>query len=264
MKTNLSSTPWGPPQVLDFHDPDKTIVRVATADHGGLGVALSRTMPDYLAALGTIQGEYRWFEEDEAFCAVVVAFPRYFPPLWVEGAGLTMQNAYPEVHMRHFGSVLTAADSRALEQREWEAQSRDSFVVLGAFERCWDIPDDCIFVSGFRARDESTAGFLVPRNQYVRPGRLVLDAFRRWEPTRTGPYNPRPPRVARTSDGYTFYEQQDGTWADHLDPASADAVFACLDDLLTQDPDLTVNGAPYASAHPEAPDATIHVAGGDA
>tara|TARA_R100000234_G_C4845724_1_gene113015 strand:+ start:150 stop:356 length:207 start_codon:yes stop_codon:yes gene_type:complete len=36
----------------------------------------------------------------------------------------------------------------------------------------------------------------------------------------------------RTSDGYTFYQQKDGTLTDHIDPEMSDMVFNSLDDLV--------------------------------
>lgn len=38
--------------------------------------------------------------------------------------------------------------------------------------------------------------------------------------------------VYKTSDGYTFYEQQDGSYADSQDKENADMVFDSLEDLL--------------------------------
>jgi len=186
---NKLQTPWGLADYVHYHDPQRTIVRVGASSHGGIGVALTRDMPDYLASLGTIENGWRWFEEDQGYCAAVVCFPDHFKPEWVEGAKLVLQNWYPEAHMRHFGSVLTAATSMALEQREWDAATRDKFVVTSGFGAwAWNVPQGKVYASGFRASDEATAGFLVPAAEYVNPARMVLDGYPRWEPDRSLPY----------------------------------------------------------------------------
>lgn len=48
------------------------------------------------------------------------------------------------------------------------------------------------------------------------------------------------PKVAQTSDGYKFYEQPDGTYTD------GDVTYESLDELLSTDPQLTVDGKIYS------------------
>jgi len=196
------NTPWGRADYVHFHAPDRSIIRVGTSSHGGIGVASARDMPDHLASIGFVEGEWRWFEEDQDYCAAVVAFPEHFPPEWQESAKLTLQNWYPEAHMRHFGSVLTGATSLALEKREWESATRDKWVALSGFgDWSWNTPAGKVYACGFRARDGATAGFLVPAEEYdVNPARLVLDGYPRWEPDRTLPYTkPRNTRVGEVA-----------------------------------------------------------------
>lgn len=52
-------------------------------------------------------------------------------------------------------------------------------------------------------------------------------------------------RKARTSDGYTFYEQPDGRWTDTRDgnPESTDMTWDSLDQIQEQDPDTVVRDA---------------------
>lgn len=52
------------------------------------------------------------------------------------------------------------------------------------------------------------------------------------------PESPLPARVARTSDGYSFTEQPDGTWSD------GDMTFDSLEQLLQEDPDTHIDGLP--------------------
>ena len=76
--------------------------------------------------------------------------------------------------------------ARAIERREFEAATRDNFVVTAGFgSSFWDVPCGYVYACGFRQRDEATAGFLVPASRYTKPDRLILDEFPRWEPDRT-------------------------------------------------------------------------------
>lgn len=59
----------------------------------------------------------------------------------------------------------------------------------------------------------------------------------------------RPRRVARTSDGYSFTEEPDGSWTD------GDMTFESLAQLLEEDPDLLIDGKPVPqSSNPENPE----------
>jgi len=196
------NTPWGVADQVHSLHPDKKILRVCTPEHGGIAVALDLQMPACLAALGMEEGGYRWFEEDEAWAAPATAFPTFFHPDHVRGAKETLQHRYPEAFMAHFGGVLTAATSRALERREWEAATAGNFTVTSGFgDWDWNVPTGYVYACGWRKNDEATAGFLVPADIYdVNPARLVLDDFPRWEPDRTLPYS-KPQTRACTGGG---------------------------------------------------------------
>jgi hypothetical protein len=185
------STPWGVADQVHSLHPQNKILRVSTPSHGGIAVAADLQMSVHLAALGLEQGGYRWFEEDQAWAAPATAFPSFFHPAHVRLARQILQHKYPQAHMAQFGGVLTAATSRALERREWEMATSDSFVVTAGFgDWAWDVPRGHVYACGWRRRDEASAGFLVPAKVYdVNPERLVLDGFARWEPDRTLPYS---------------------------------------------------------------------------
>lgn len=184
------STPWGLADYVHFHDPDRKIRRVSTSSHGGISVSRELKMPDHLAALGMRDATgCLWFEEDLAWAAVPAAFPQHFNEESLEAAQQTLRHHFPEAYVAQFGGVLTASTSRALARREWEAATANSFVVTCGFgDWAWDVPTGHVYACGWRRSDEATAGFLVPASRYVNEGRLVLDAFPRWEPNRTLPY----------------------------------------------------------------------------
>lgn len=184
-------TPWGVSHYVHFHGPDKLVVRVGTAEHGGIGVDASITMPPALAALAMVDSEgRRWFEEDITWAAAVIALPDRFQPEWVETAQDILCHHFPDAYMAHFNVVLTAADSRAMEEREFHAKTTDNFIVTAAWgSSFWDVGNGNVYVCGWRRRDEATAGFLVPEEEYqVNPSRLILDTYPRWEPNRSLPY----------------------------------------------------------------------------
>lgn len=193
-------TPWGIADQVDSLHPERQILRVHTPSHGGIAVAVELPMPSHLAEIGeTQQGyRYRWFEEDQAWAAPATAFPSFFHPQHVRAARDILQHHYPEAFMAHFGIVLTAATSRALERREWESATANKYTVSAGWgDWAWDVPRGYVYAAGWRRNDESTAGFPVPADVYnVNPGRLVLDDFPRWEPDRTLPYSK--PRMTDT------------------------------------------------------------------
>lgn len=182
-------TPCGDAHTVSFYDPDPKIAHVFTVSSSGIGVDLALDMPAHLAELGECDDKRRWFEENEAWAAVAVAFPSFFSAGVVEQAKETLKHRRPEAYMAHFGVTLGPADSYALEQRAWEQATRDSFVASAVWtDAFWDIPSGYVYAAGFRARDEAIAGYLVRRSRCVNAARLVLDGFPRWEPDRTKPY----------------------------------------------------------------------------
>lgn len=183
-------TPWGPAETVIRLDPDDMIMCVQTATHGGIGVHPHQAVPAHITTCAEVdQDGWRWFEEDIAAAAVIVAFPHLFGPGSLDAAKDALRNTLPEIYTAHFAEALTAANSRALERREFEAATRDKFVVTAGFgSSCWNVPVGYVYACGFRQCDEATAGFLVPQAKYIKPGRLILDEFPNWEPDRTLPY----------------------------------------------------------------------------
>ena len=187
-------TPWGIADTVIRLDPDNRFLRVHTPSHGGIGVHPAQAIPDHIASCANVDAEgWRWFEEDINVAAVMVAFPHLFCINTVAAAKDALRHHLPEVYTRHFGEALTAANSHAIERREFEAASRDKFVVTAGFgSSFWDVPGGYVYACGFRRSDDATAGFLVPSARYARPERLILDEFPRWEPDRTLPmHKPR-------------------------------------------------------------------------
>lgn len=91
----VHETPWGLSQQQKSIGPG--ITRVWTAGHGGYHIDATTVsaMPPVLAAFGTWAGSDdhggRWFEEDEDWCIVALAFPQHFLPYIVWCAFQTLE-----------------------------------------------------------------------------------------------------------------------------------------------------------------------------
>lgn len=193
------STPWGEAVIYFRLNPDKKFLRVNTDQSGGIGIHPSVPIPAHIERCAVIAEDgWRWFEDDQC-AAVVVAFPELFSHTAVSACRDHLRHTDPETFTAHFGITLTAADSRALEQREFEANTRDNFIPTAGFgDWAWNVPKDSVYVCGWRQRDEAIAGFLVPAERFYEEAcRLVLDEFPRWEPDRALPYyKPKPEALA--------------------------------------------------------------------
>lgn len=93
-----TQTPWG--QADGCKRITKGIVRYFTPSHGGYHVSdgLLDKMPEYLRTdpytpLG-------WFEEDCAWCKVVISFPQYFTTDEQTQAYTTLKDWYPQLYRR--------------------------------------------------------------------------------------------------------------------------------------------------------------------
>lgn len=84
---NLSNSPWG--RVQRRTTIAKGIVWMTTAGHGGFRLSRDRweAMPAHLKACSFTSDEF--FEEDCAYCAVVLAFPAHFNDEQVKSASAT-------------------------------------------------------------------------------------------------------------------------------------------------------------------------------
>ena len=134
----LFHTPWGPPQQQEAIAPG--ITRVSTAGHGGYHVDASAlaAMPLALAAFDTFAGGDgcggRWFEEDEDWCVVALAFPHLFQPYEVWSALQTFGCCART--LPRYASAERAFTGPAREEAEriagaWLDEHRDHWRVRG-------------------------------------------------------------------------------------------------------------------------------------
>lgn len=184
------STPWDFAHAVDNLSPDGSVIRVSTAEHGGIGIQHEKVIiPQHLRFGAIYDQTWAWFEEDEAVALAVLVVPHLFSKEYQECAKETVRNSYPDAYERHFGEKLEVHQSRELQARELVARTRNLYTPSTAWgDWAWDIPRGFVYVLGYRRSDESTAGFLVPKDQYRPPHNLIiLDDFPRWSPNKNLP-----------------------------------------------------------------------------
>lgn len=134
----LYHTPWGAPQQQSCVAPG--ITRISTAGHGGyhLDAAAVAALPPGLAGFDTFAGGDgcggRWFEEDEDWCVVALAFPQLFEPYEVWCAMRTFECCartlprYASASGRFTGAAREEAERIAAA---WFDEHRDHWRVQG-------------------------------------------------------------------------------------------------------------------------------------
>ena len=104
-----TSTPWGMSDYSKKFGPGITFY--GTPSHGGFRVSIGklRKMPIILQGLHFPQPG--WFEEDSAYCAVMIAFPEYFSEEDVTNAKATLKNWYPDEYEKFYGEIIPDGES---------------------------------------------------------------------------------------------------------------------------------------------------------
>jgi hypothetical protein len=88
-------TPWG--DADGYRTLAAGIARVSTEGHGGIAVRKDRMeeVPPILKL--PVERGFAWYEEDQEYALVTLAFPLYFTPLERMHAERTIRAAYPEI-----------------------------------------------------------------------------------------------------------------------------------------------------------------------
>lgn len=180
------NTPWG--QSDSSKQIARGIVFYGTPSHGGIHVSPTRLaeMPDYLRN-GTWAGE-GWFEEDEDWARVAVAFPQFFPEKDVQAATDTLKNWSPDLYERHFGITLKPGESYKRDEKLFYEAHKDDWLVVAARGPWYEkAKPGYVYVeaqqgSAHRSNAPMRA-FLVPEEEYDKRGRFafVIDPARHEE-----------------------------------------------------------------------------------
>jgi hypothetical protein len=174
-----SKTPWGRADSVRL-TPHLDIYSVSTASHGGFKVtgkalAFLRTKYPLVYAVA----ERGWFEEDAAWCLVVLAFPTDFAKHY-ESALRTAKNYYPDIVTGAFGIAVPAAESDELRRRAFLRAAEGKYKVVSAFgDWCQgsrnytdyvDVPDGMVGALTRRVQEGQVIGaeraYLLPRDLY--------------------------------------------------------------------------------------------------
>lgn len=127
-------TPWGAPHsrriVVDG------IVRYTTASHGGYWVSPERvaSMPQGLRPTKHLDSDGgAWFEEDQEWAIVELAFPQHFGSQNQEPARRLLKDWMPEIWEAWTGETLTPETSYTRRREAFFKKHQDAQVVTAAF-----------------------------------------------------------------------------------------------------------------------------------
>lgn len=170
-----ASTPWGPSQGATFYAED--VVFHSTASHGGFHLSAARNAKVH-PMLRVAGG---WYEEDEAWAIVAIAFPHLFTAFERRGAERTLKDSWPDEWETIFGTILQPGESRLKDQRAFDREHANDWIVVSAITS--DHEEGFVEVvatpGGRRGEGTEERRFLVPSGEY-RVGRFgfVIDEDR--------------------------------------------------------------------------------------
>jgi hypothetical protein len=158
------STPCGP---ADYVKPiARGVAEVGTASHGGMRVsrALAQKRFDARVLALAIEGKrHFWFEEDCAYALVVLTMPELFNEHQIFFAKNAVKNYYPDEYTIITGEEVLLQESYVLQKRQFEAQTRDRFVVYSAVgDWAQGVSKGMIRAWARRATDGEKREFLIP------------------------------------------------------------------------------------------------------
>lgn len=169
-----TSTPWGPSQHTE--ELAKGVSWYSTASHGG--VHLSPTENAKIHPAWRVEGG--WYEEDCAWAIVAFHFPDLFLKDYA-AAIETLKHWMPDAYMRVTGTVLTAADSRKLAEREFCQATKDKWVAISAINALDGMVKVTACIGGRLENGQYASrelrNFMVPANEYEAAYRLPGHRF---------------------------------------------------------------------------------------
>lgn len=181
-----ATSPWG--AIQDKRELAPGIWSVSTAGHGCIKLSRERNaaMPDYMRNKGG------WYEEDCEWAKVAVFFPAGFQRTFKDRHGVdqteydcaleTFRNWFPEEYESFFNVALSPGQSHCRDQRIFELNTRDKFVVSAAWGSwaAW-VPDGKVGVLAVTRNDnQMRKWFLVDEGLYDQRGPFgfVIDQTR--------------------------------------------------------------------------------------
>jgi len=169
------NTPWGTSQIATIYADG--VVSHVTAGHGGFKLSAERNAQVHPA----LRSEGAWYEEDCAWAAVAITFPRLFTSYERRCAEKTFKDWWPDIWEATSGTVLAAGQSYTKDRRTFEAIHARDWIGISALRS--DLHPGMTEViatrGGRRDRDVEERRFLVPSAEY-QPGSFgfVIDEDR--------------------------------------------------------------------------------------
>ncbi len=155
-------TPWGRSQGGTVYV--EGIAAHSTAGHGGFKLSAEWNRKVH-AALRIAGGFY---EEDAEWAIVAISFPHLFTAFERRHAEQTIKDSWPDAWEAMFGTELAPGESRTKDQRAFEVQHANDWVVISAITSQQEQGFvECVATPGGR-RGEGTEErrFLVPADEY--------------------------------------------------------------------------------------------------
>lgn len=120
-------SPWG--RIDQVKILAEGITSVSTSSHGGihLSPALNAAMPEAL------RGESGWYEEDDEWANVALAYPHAFDESAQASAHATVKNWRPDAYESWSGIALQPGESRKKDERAFLEAHASDWLVTSAF-----------------------------------------------------------------------------------------------------------------------------------
>lgn len=170
-----ANTPWGPSQGGTLYADD--VVFHSTAGHGGFHLSAARNA----AVHPLLKVASGWYEEDEAWAIVAIAFPHLFTGFERRCAERTVKDSWPDAWETMFGTILAPGESRERDRRAFERAHANDWIVIAAItsDREQGFVECIATRGGKRGPSAEERRFLVPTDEY-RIGRFgfVIDEAR--------------------------------------------------------------------------------------
>jgi hypothetical protein len=115
-----------------------------------------------------LRAEGGWYEEDEGWAAVAITFPHLFTAFERRCAERTVKDSWPDAWEAIFGTILQPGESREKDQRSFEREHADNWLVASAItsKHVTGFVEVVATLGGKRGAGTEERRFLVPSGEY--------------------------------------------------------------------------------------------------
>lgn len=160
--SSRAHTPWGPSQGATVYAEGVTCH--STAGHGGFHLSAERNR--VVHPMLRVRGGF--YEEDECWAIVAITFPHLFTAFERRCAERTIKDSWPDAWEQIFGTILRPGESRTKDQRAFERDHANDWVVISAITSSHEKGFvECVATPGGKREDNTQERrFLVPSSEY--------------------------------------------------------------------------------------------------